>query len=269
MKRFPLWSWLSVLIGSVYFLAPLVGTFIFALEKERDALGFAAFASALADPLFLTTFSFSLEMAVITIVASVILMVPTAYWVNLYVPRARAAIEFITLLPFVIPAIVLVFGLIRTYSHSFDLGFVRIPALTELSTETLLVGGYMILALPYMYRAIDNGLRAMDARALTEAGQSLGANGFTILWRIILPNLRTSVLSGALLTIAIVVGEFTLSGFFVGDQRAFGPYLVIVGNHRAFDAAALTLLSFALTWVVMLIIQWITRGAQTSLTGAH
>ena len=89
------------------------------------------------------------------------------------------------------------------------------------------------------------------------------------MWRIILPNLRTSILSGALLTFAIVVGEFTLSGFFVGDQRAFGPYLVIVGGHRAFDAAALTLLSFGLTWVVMLIIQWVTRGTQTTLAGAH
>jgi putative spermidine/putrescine transport system permease protein len=55
----------------------------------------------------------------------------------------------------------------------------------------------------------------------------------------------------------------------VGDQRAFGPYLVIVGGHRAFDAAALTLLSFGLTWVVMLIIQRVTRGAQTNLSGAH
>ncbi len=269
MKRFPFWSWLWVLIGGTYFLAPLIGTFIFALEKDRETLGFAAFASALSDPLFLTTFTFSFELAVLTIIISIVLIVPTAFVIHLYLPRVRPLIDFITLLPFVIPAIVLTFGLIRTYSHSLNLGFARIPALTELSTETLLVGGYMILALPYMYRSIDNGMRAMDVRSLTEAGQSLGANWFAILWRIILPNLQTSVVSGALLTFAIVVGEFTLSGFFVGDQRAFGPYLVIVGNHKAFDAAALTLLSFGLTWIAMIMIQWVTRGEQASLSGAH
>jgi putative spermidine/putrescine transport system permease protein len=109
----------------------------------------------------------------------------------------------------------------------------------------------------------------MDVRVLSEAGQSLGAGWLTILWRIILPNLRTSLLSGALLTFAVVLGEFTLSGFLVGDQRAFGPYLVIVGSHHAYDAAALTLLSFAVTWAAMLLIQFVTRGQQAQVAGGH
>ncbi len=269
MKQFPVWSWLFVLIGGLYFLAPLVGTLIFSLQKERDTLGLAAFQSALSDPLFASTFLFSSEMALLTILASILLIVPTAYWIHLRMRRARPLMDFITLLPFVIPPIVLVLGLIRTYSHRLDFGALHIPALTEVSTETLLLGGYMVLALPYMYRSVDNGLRAMDVRGLSEAGQSLGANGWAILWHIILPNLRTSLLSGALLTFAIVVGEFTLSGFFVGDQRAFGPYLVIIGGHHAYDAAALTLLSFGLTWAAMLVIQFVTRGTQAQVAGGH
>ena len=269
MRRFPIWSWLWVVVGSLYFLLPLLGTLIFSLEKERESLSLSAFTSALSDPLFISTFTFSSVMALLTIAISVLLIVPTAYAIQLRFRRVRPVVDFITLLPFVIPAIVLVFGLIRTYSHHFTLGPITIPALTEISSESLLLGGYMILALPFMYRSIDNGLRAMDVRVLTEAGQSLGANWLTILWRVILPNLRTSLLSGALLTFAIVVGEFTLSGFFVGDQRAFGPYLEVVGGHRAYDAAALTLLSFALTWIAMLIIQFATRGTQAQVAGAH
>ncbi len=269
MRRFPVWSWLWVSVGSIYFLLPLIGTLLFSLEKEREGLSLAAFGSALSDPLFASTFTFSSTMAVLTIVVSVLLIVPTAYAIHLRFRRVRAVIDFLTLLPFVIPAIVLVFGLIRTYSHQLTFGPITIPALTEVSTESLLLGGYMILALPFMYRSIDNGLRAMDVRVLTEAGQSLGAGWLTILWRIILPNLRTSLLSGALLTFAIVIGEFTLSGFFVGVQRAFGPYLVIVGGHHAYDASALTLMSFALTWAAMLVIQFVTRGTQTQLAGTH
>ena len=269
MKRFPLWSWLWVLIGCVYFLAPLAGTLVFALQKERGVLGLAAFRSALGDPYFARTFAFSSVMAALTIAASIALIVPTAYWIHIRFRRVRALADFLALLPFVIPPIVLVLGLIRTYSHHIHLGPIALPALTEVSTETLLLGGYMVLALPFMYRSVDNGLRAMDVRVLSEAGQSLGAGTLTILWRVILPNLRTSLLSGSLLTFAAVLGEFTLSGFFVGDQRAFGPYLVVIGSHKAYDAAALTLLSFGVTWAAMLLIQILTRGTQAQVAGGH
>ena len=262
LKRFPVWSWVLVLIGMLYFVLPLIGTLIFALQKERDQISLSAFQSALSDPLFLSTFAFSSVMAVITILVSTILILPTAYWVRLRVPQMRPVIDFITLLPFVIPGIVLVFGLIRTYGHRLAIGPIVIPALTEVSTEALLLGSYIILSLPFMYRSIDNGMRAVDVKTLTEAAQSLGAGWGTILLRVVVPNLRTALLSGALLTYAIVVGEFTISGFLVGDQRAFGPYLVIVGNHHAYDAAALTLLSFALTLAAMLVIQYVSRGKQ-------
>jgi putative spermidine/putrescine transport system permease protein len=269
MKRFPIWSWVWVLVGGFYFLAPLFGTLLFSLQKERGRLSLSAFQNALADPFFARTFAFSSVMAALTIAVSILLIVPTAYWIHLRYHRVRAVVDFLTLLPFVIPPIVLVLGLIRTYSHHLHLGSISVPALTEVSTESLLLGGYMILSLPFIYRSVDNGLRAMDVRVLSEAGQSLGASWLTILWRIILPNLRTSLLSGALLTFAVVLGEFTLSGFFVGDQRAFGPYLVIIGSHHAYDAAALTLLSFAVTWAAMLLIQFVTRGQQAQVAGGH
>src|SRR3974377_846185 len=143
------------------------------------------------------------------------------------------------------------------------------PALTEVSTEALLLGSSIILSLPFMYRSVDNGMGAIDVKTLTEAAQSLGAGWGTILFRVVVPNLRTALLSGALLTYAIVVGEFTISGFLVGDQRAFGPYLVIVGNHHAYDAAALTLLSFALTLTAMLVIQFVSRGKQLQVGAGH
>ena len=176
-----------------------------------------------------------------------------------------------TLLPFVIPAIILVFGLIKTYSKTFTLfGIPLMPSLTNTtwSTDILLVCGYVVLALPYFYRSVDTGLRAMDVRTLTEAAQSLGASWTTILLRIILPNLRTSLLSGALLTFATVIGELTLATFLA--RPAFGPYLAQLGNHLAYEPAALSIVSFGLTWLAMGIIQWITHGSrQSNLAGAR
>ena len=206
-----------------YFLVPLIGTFEFSLRMRRGEYSFDAYLVVLADPRFQATFGYSTLLALATIVVGVLLVVPTAYWVNLRLPTLRPVIEFITLLPLVIPAIVLVFGYLRIYNSESWLPMTSSERLTDL----LLTFGYVTLALPYMYRAVDNGLRAIDVRTLTEAAQSLGAGWPTILFRVILPNVRVAVLSGAFLTFAIVIGEFTLAALL--DRPAFGPYLQLIG----------------------------------------
>jgi putative spermidine/putrescine transport system permease protein len=261
MRRLNLWSWLWFILGVLYFLLPLYATLQFSLQAKRDTLSFLAYENVLKDPKFYQTFLFSLQMAVWTILASTLLMVPTAYWVHLRLPRLRPVMELMTLMPFVIPAIVLVFGLIRAYSR---------PPLLLVVSPALLVAGYMVLSLPYMYRAVDNGLRAMDVRSLTEAAQSLGAGWPTILLRIILPNLRVSLLSGAFLTLAIVMGEFTLASLLAWP--AFGPYMALLGQNRAYEPAALAIISFSLTWLAMGAILWLGRGrqgGQSQLAGTH
>ncbi len=271
MRRASASAWVWFTLGALYFLVPLFGTFVFSLQKQRGVLSFAAYQSAISDPQFLQTFLFSNVMALATILASLLLIVPTVFWVHLKTPNWRPVVEFITLLPFVIPAIVLVFGLIKTYGRPLTVfGIPLLPPLTNstMMTNVLLVGGYMVLALPYMYRSVDNGLRAMDVRTLTEAAQSLGAGWVTILVRVIFPNLRVALLSGALLTFAIVVGELTLATFL--GRPAFGPYLALVGNHKAYEPAALAILTFGLTWLAMMVIQIATRDTrQGTFTGAR
>lgn len=244
--------WLVFLIGVLYFVLPLYATFVFSLKPQPL---FSAYAKALSDPLFAQSLAYSMVVGVVTILASLALIVPTAYWVQLRVPRARSLVEFVTLLPFVIPAVVLVFGLIRVYSRPpFPLTH------TDLGSTVLLVAGYVVLSLPYMYRAVDAGLRAIDIRSLTEAAQSMGAGWVTIVLRIILPNLRVALLSGAFLTLAIVVGEFTIASFLA--RPAFGPYLNLLSGYEVYQPAAIALISFGLTWLAMIAITVIGRGAR-------
>ena len=178
----------------------------------------------------------------------VLLVVPTAYWVQLRLPRLRPVIEFITLLPLVIPAIVLVFGYLQLYNPRPGCRS-RIAAQHRPAARF----GYVTLALPYMYRAVDTGLRAIDVRTLTEAAESLGAGWPTILFRVIFPNVRVAMLSGAFLTFAIVIGEFTFASLL--DRPAFGPYLQLVGANRAYEPSALAIIAFAVTWACMGLIQ--------------
>ena len=270
-RRIPFWSAVWFALGALYFILPLLATFEFSLTMERDAIGFKAYERAFADEEFLKTFGYSVFLATMTIIASIILIVPTAYWIRLRLPEARRIVEFITLLPFVIPAIILVFGLIRVYSSPFNVPFTEVTIVEPLTnfkfgTNVLIIGGYMVLGLPYMYRSVDTGMRTVDVRTLTEAAQSLGASWYTIIVRVILPNIRTALLSGALLTFAIVVGEVVLASFL--GVPAFGPYLFLLGQHRAYEPAALTFTTFLLTWAAMGIIQLVT-GGQGQTTGAH
>ncbi len=271
IRRIPFWSWIWFILGALYFLLPLYATVNFSLRMERDVIGFKAYIRAFEDPEFLETFLYSNILALLTIIASIILIVPTAYWIRLRLPEARRIVEFITLLPFVVPAIILVFGLIRIYSSPIKIPFTDIRLLQplttfEVGTDILIVAGYVVLGLPYMYRSVDTGMRTVDVRTLTEAAQSLGASWFTIITRVILPNIRAALLSGALLTFAIVVGEVTLASFL--GVPAFGPYLFLLGQHRAYEPAALSFASFLMTWLAMGLIQLFT-GGQGQAAGTH
>jgi putative spermidine/putrescine transport system permease protein len=246
-------SWSALLFGLLIFILPLVGMTEFSLKMRRGVYSFDAYLAVLRDSQFQETFAYSVTLAIATIIFGIFLVVPTAYWVRLKLPRARPYIEFITLLPLVIPAIVIVFGYIRLYNTSSWLPLTG----TVTGTNLLLMMGYATLALPYMYRSVDTGLRTIDVATLTEAAQSLGAGWITILARIILPNVLVAVLSGAFLTFAIVIGEFTMAALL--DRPAFGPYMQLLGANRAYEPPALAVIAFAITWACMGLIQLVTR----------
>lgn len=246
-------AWGVFLLGCLYFLLPLVGMAEFSLRMRRGEYSFDAYAVVFADPRFWATFGYSLMLAVWTIVVGVLLVVPTAYWVRLKLPQARPVVEFITLLPLVIPAIVIVFGYIRLYNTS---SFLPLTG-SALGTDILLTMGYVTLALPYMYRSVDTGLRTIDVATLTEAAQSLGAGWVTIMARVILPNVLVAVLSGAFLTLAIVMGEFTMAALL--NRPAFGPFMQLIGANRAYEPPALAVIAFAITWGCMGLMQLVSR----------
>ncbi|MFO1540667.1 MAG: ABC transporter permease [Chloroflexota bacterium] len=266
------WAWLIFLIGVSYFVIPLVSTIEFSLRAAyKDPVtgdfirpSLAAYELVLRDPKFTGGLITSFRIALITIVVSLVLLVPTAYWVRLKVPRLRPVVELITLMPFVIPPVVLVFGLIRIYAP---------PPLALLTssfgTEAVLVGAYVGLSFPYMYRAVDTGLATIDVRTLTEAAQSLGAGWPRILWSVIFPNLRGALHAGAFLTLAIVMGEYTIASFM--SVKTFGPYLSLLGQNKAYEPAAGAIISFAITWAAMFAIVIVGRGSRdrTTIGGAR
>ena len=258
MKAGRTWAWLTFAAGTAYFFIPLIATLEFSMRMRRGIYSFDAYQVVLGDVRFQQTFGYSVLVSIFTILLGVLIVVPAAYWIRLKMPYLRPVVEFITLLPLIIPAIVIVFGYIRMYGSNSPL-----PLLASArGTDLLLIIGYATLALPYMYRAVDTGLRTIDVRTLTEAAQILGAGWTTIIARIILPNVLIAVLSGAFLTFAIVIGEFTMASLL--NRPAFGPYLQNIGANRAYEPAALAVIAFAITWGCMSVIQVLSRFAPKS-----
>jgi putative spermidine/putrescine transport system permease protein len=192
-------------------------------------------------------------------VISLLLLVPTVYWVHLKLPRLRPVIGFLALVPFVVPPIVLVVGLLGVLEGTPDWFYAK--------PYGFLVGAYVILAFPYVYFSLDAGFRAIDVHTLTEASHSLGASWRTTLLRVILPNIRAAALGGAFLTLAIVMGEFTIASLATFDT--FPVYIQYINETKAYEPAALTLISFGITWGAMLALLFIGRGRTVQAGGAR
>jgi putative spermidine/putrescine transport system permease protein len=241
-----------LLLGAAYFLIPLIATLLFSLRNNNTGkcCALAAYGTILHDGQFWTTIKLSFILALETIAISFVLFIPTVYWVHLKLPKLRPVLAFLALIPFVVPPIVLVVGLLNL-EKGYPQWFYGTP-------YGFLVTAYVILAFPYMFFALDAGFRSIDVHTLTEASQSLGGSWRHTLGRVILPNIRVAALGGAFLTLAIVMGEFTMAS--LAAFHTFPTYIQYIEETKAYPAAAVSLMSFGITWLAMLSLLVIGRG---------
>jgi len=233
-----------LLLGALYFLIPLIATLIFSLKSNQTGkcCTLANYSWVIHNGDFWHTLKISFLLALETIVISLLLFVPTIYWVHLKLPRLRPVIAFLALIPFVVPPIVMVVGLLHVFKGT--------PSWFYAKPWGFLAGAYVILAFPYMFFSLDAGFRSIDVQTLTEASQNLGARWTTTLVKVILPNIRAAALAASFLTLAIVMGEFTIAN--LAAFHTFPIFLQYVNESQGFPAGALTLLSFMITWGAML-----------------
>lgn len=258
MRKFGLGSWIVLLLAGLYFLVPLAATVQFSFQEGPHQSVWAAYSGILSDPQFWSSLRLSGLMAAATIIIGLVVMVPAAYWALLRLPQLHRWIEFVSILPFVVPPIVLVLGIVRLYGSGA--GPLSAP-------PAMLLGAYGVVSMPYMFRSIDTGLRTMKMKALTEAALGLGASWGTIMLRVVLPNIRTAVLGGAFLTFAIIMGEYAISSML--GFNTLGVYMLLVGQTQAQGAAALAVISFILVWLFVGLMQLFSRGSIATVGGSR
>jgi putative spermidine/putrescine transport system permease protein len=246
LPRVRVWRGVVLAVAGVYFLAPLFAGLRFSLQNDAGQFSLYAVKAIPSQTGFSAAFFLSLRLAAVTTVLTMALMVPTATYVHLKLPRMRRVLDFVTILPIVIPPIVLILGVL----HAAPLWLKASPYLLSLV--------YVILALPFVYRSLDAGLSAIDLKTLVEASRSLGGGWSDTLRLVILPNLRAGLLSATVLTIALVLGEFTMASL---DLWTTIPVWIYQFSQKdAHIATAVSMLSLLGTWLLLTLIVSLDRS---------
>ncbi len=250
--------WAVLLSVGAYLLLPLLAMLEFSTRGIGGQRSLDAWAQIGTNPDLVDAITLQLELALLTVALMLVLLVPTMVWVQLRLPGLRRVIEFICLLPLAIPAIVLVVGLGPVYAW--------VAYLFSESALTLTFV-YVILALPYAYRAIAGGLSAIDLVTLAEAARSLGCTWSGVVWRIVVPNIRGALLSAALISVALVLGEFTISSLL--NFNTLQVVINLIGKRDASVAVAVSLAALCLAFTLLLLLSVFDRYSRTRPAGGE
>ncbi|MFD3791684.1 ABC transporter permease subunit [Streptomyces cyaneofuscatus] len=261
------WRGAVLAIAGLYFVTPLVSSFVFTVHVPNQGLTFEAYTGILSADGFTESLFLSLSLAAATIALALLLVVPALVAVRLGPPRLRAVVEIVCMLPLVVPPIALVTGIATVLRWGPD-HFSRTPlyqtflAVQNESFPVVLVLAYTVLALPFVHRSLDAGLRAVDVPTLVEAARNCGAGRLQVIVSVILPNLRSSLAGASFLTLALVLGEYTVASLL--GFRPFAVWIVTVSGAEARMSVAVSLLSLLITWALLLVLSRAGTGSSAS-----
>ncbi|WP_084259576.1 ABC transporter permease [Microtetraspora malaysiensis] len=256
------WRVVVLALAAVYFLVPMAASFWFTVD---DPQGFSldAYGQIFSAPGFASSLLLSLALAVATIAVVLLLALPAMLAVRLGAPRLRPVLEVVCTLPLVVPPITFVAGIgtVLRFGPEYLATtpfYQTIIALQNPDFPVVLVLAYVVLALPYVYRSLDAGLRAIDVRTLVEAARNCGASWPHVMFRVIVPNLRSALAGASFLTLALVLGEFTVARLL--SFQPFPVWIVYISGSQAQVSVAVSLFSLLLTWLVLLAVSLAGRN---------
>ncbi|MCX5210254.1 ABC transporter permease subunit [Kitasatospora sp. NBC_00240] len=256
ISRLRLWRGAVLLVAGIYFLLPMAASVWFSID-DPQGFTFEAYTGLLSAPGFTDSLWLTLQLALVTVLVVLLLLVPALIAVRLGSPRLRTVLEVVCTLPLVVPPVALTAGLIGVLrwgpDYLMDTPFFQtFVFVQDPKFPLVLVIAYVLMSLPLAYRALDAGLRAVDVRTLVEAARNCGASWPRAVFTVVLPNLRGALLNASFLTLALVLGEFT-SASILGYQP-FAVWIYSVGNSQAQMSVAVSVLSLLITWVLLLLL---------------
>jgi sulfate/thiosulfate transport system permease protein len=252
----------------LFLVVPLVAVFAQALEK-----GWAAYASAVSEPMALSALRLTLLTAAIAVPVNLVFGVAAAWAIAKFDFRGKTALITLIDLPFAVSPVIAGMIFILLFGRQGYAG----PWLQEHGLRVVFAVPGLVLAtvfitLPFVARELIPVMQAAGTDE-EEAARVLGAGGWTTLFRVTLPSVKWGLLFGVILSNARAMGEFgavsVVSGHIRGETNTLPLHVEILYNEYEFQAAfaVASLLTFLalVTLVAKSLVEW--RASRRS--GAH
>lgn len=206
------------------------------------------------------------KLAIITTAILLVVSIPIAYWLAFTKNRIKPVLETLVSMPLVLPPTVLGFYLLVAFSPNFLLGRWLndwFGLKLVFSFEGLVIAS-IIYSLPFMVHPIQSGFSNL-ASSLTEASFVLGKSKLTTLFKVLLPNIKPSLLTGLVLAFAHTIGEFgvvLMIGGNIPDKTKVASIAIYdeVESLNYASANAYSFILFAVTFVVLLGVYLVNGG---------
>jgi putative spermidine/putrescine transport system permease protein len=254
-----------MLVLMIYLMLPLLATCIYAFAKEWQTTMLPKqwtmewFSEMFQDIRFLDALWTSLYLCAISVVLSLVIMLPAVFIITVYLPKWETFMKGLVVLPYAVPGVVAAVGLIRAYSS----GPIDIAG-----TAYILIGAYFIVILPYMYQGIRNSLLTVSAVELLNSAELLGASRMKAFVNVVLPNIWPGVMISTLLSFSVLFGEFVLTNMLVGGHiHTIQVYLYQRVGESGHLASAIAISYFVFILVLSMILMKLGKKMNRGIQG--
>ncbi|WP_314333742.1 molybdate ABC transporter permease subunit [Capnocytophaga sputigena] len=209
---------------------------------------------------FVKTLLLTGKMAVITTAVLFVFSLPIAYWLAYNKFKGKVIFEALVCMPMVLPPTVLGYYFLLLISPTRGFGkFLNDTFDIQLAfTFEGIVIASIIANLPFMIQPLQNGFIALP-KSFKEAAYTLGKSRWTTFWRVLLPNIKPSIITGLALTFAHCIGEFgivlMIGGSIPGETKIASIELYDQVQALNYDLAnQYALILFAISFILLIII---------------
>lgn len=264
--------WLLLGLLVVYILLPIVAVVLYAFATRWTAHilpdGYTAihWVEALQNQRLVEVTLRTFALAIVVTVLDIVLIVPAIYWQWTHNPKIRTHLELTAAIPFVLPYVVIAFGILTLSGQLVPMAQ---------GTVWLLALGHVVIAFPFFYWAVDGAMAAANIPLLNEAAKTCGASPLTTLWRVVLPNIGAGLATGSMLVFAVSFNEFALVQILVGARyetiSLYSLDLLLGTNANFNQLAVITVITFLIVFAISAVSVYLNRGqSQTSrlITGS-
>lgn len=237
-RRIDLPLLITLMALALFVFVPMISAFEYSIRTPVEGgYGLTNYKWAVADEDFLHYILRSGWLSALTVLVTLVILVPTVTWLHLSDSKLRPLIDGLSLLPLVIPVVAFAVGAQISLPEFVHNTVLELPFL------------YFILALPYAYRALDIGLNSIPLKTITEAARSTGASWSRTIISVIIPVIRGAVMGTIALTFALSLGEYTLTVLLHWDT--FPTWVTFVAQENILGAIAISMMSLIIPFILL------------------